>query len=176
VTTGKTRPSARTVQLLPEGLIDLRCQQCGAVRGNAERFCESCGHDHTLPVTWSLEISAEGSHLEDVASDLVFPAGRMPAVVVFDTDEIVIGRRKPARGIDPHVDLSGPLADPGVSHRHAMIRRDPAAGLFAIIDLGSTNGTTINGDERPIEPNQAVQLAAGDRIHVGAWTTLRVIV
>ena len=145
------------------------------VRADDERFCESCGYDHTLPATWSLEISADRSLYERMASGLVFPTGRMATVVVFASDEITIGRRNEARGIDPDVDLSGPLADPGASHRQTAIRRDPASGMFTVVDLGSTNGTTINDGEQPIEPHQAVQLAAGDEIHVGAWTTIRLI-
>jgi hypothetical protein len=145
------------------------------VRADSEHFCESCGHDHTLPATWSLEIAADRSHYERMAPGLPFPSGRMPSVVVFDADEITIGRRNDAHGIDPDVDLSGPLADPGASHRHAAIRRDPASGQFAVVDLASTNGTTINDDDQPIEPHQTHELAAGDVIHVGAWTTIRPI-
>jgi pSer/pThr/pTyr-binding forkhead associated (FHA) protein len=111
-----------------------------------------------------------------MASALAFPAGRIAAVVAFDADEVMIGRRNEGRGIEPDVDLSGQLADPGASHRQVAIRRDPASGCFVVIDLGSTNGTTINDDDQPIEPHQPVELAAGDEIHVGAWTTIRVVV
>lgn len=52
------------------------------------------------------------------------------------------------------------LADPNVSRHHAEIR--PAADGFAVVDLGSTNGTKVNG-ERIIEH----QLRDGDELMCG---------
>jgi hypothetical protein len=53
------------------------------------------------------------------------------------------------------------LADPGASRRHAQIvRRDDG---YAVIDLGSTNGTLVNG-----EPVRERLLVDGDRITIGA--------
>lgn len=52
------------------------------------------------------------------------------------------------------------LADPNVSRHHAEVR--PAADGFAIVDLGSTNGTKVNG-ERIIEH----QLRDGDELMCG---------
>ena len=52
------------------------------------------------------------------------------------------------------------LADPNVSRRHAEIRREESG--FYLVDLGSTNGTALNGlkiDRARLEP--------GDRIVVG---------
>jgi hypothetical protein len=52
------------------------------------------------------------------------------------------------------------LADPGVSRRHAEVRRGD--GGFVILDLGSTNGTLVNGT-----PVAERRLEEGDRITVG---------
>jgi pSer/pThr/pTyr-binding forkhead associated (FHA) protein len=41
-----------------------------------------------------------------------------------------------------------------------------------VIDVGSTNGTTLNDSPEPLPPNEPTLLADGDRIHVGAWTTI----
>jgi pSer/pThr/pTyr-binding forkhead associated (FHA) protein len=41
-----------------------------------------------------------------------------------------------------------------------------------IIDQDSTNGTTLNGSPDPIPPHVPVPLNDGDRIHIGAWTTI----
>jgi pSer/pThr/pTyr-binding forkhead associated (FHA) protein len=52
------------------------------------------------------------------------------------------------------------LADPGVSRRHAEVRRED--GEFVVADLGSTNGTMVNEatiGERTLEE--------GDRITLG---------
>jgi len=52
------------------------------------------------------------------------------------------------------------LTDPGASRRHAEVRREN--GRYVISDLGSTNGTLVNGraiGERTLEE--------GDRISIG---------
>jgi hypothetical protein len=45
-------------------------------------------------------------------------------------------------------------------------------GTWGVVDSGSANGTYLNDQLEPIPPNQLVPLAEGDRIHVGAWTTI----
>lgn len=52
------------------------------------------------------------------------------------------------------------LADPGVSRKHAGIRR--IDGGYELADLGSTNGIYVNGQRLPKK-----NLAAGDVIRVG---------
>ena len=50
-------------------------------------------------------------------------------------------------------------------------RRD---GACVLRDLGSTNGTFLGDEPAPIPPHTDMPLADGDRIHVGAWTTITV--
>lgn len=66
-------------------------------------------------------------------------------------DEIVIGR---SDGCDVMI------ADPGISRRHAEIRRE--GDEWVLLDLGSTNGTEVNG--RRINRHR---LVAGDRLLLG---------
>jgi hypothetical protein len=87
--------------------------------------------------------------------------------------QLLIGRRNRARGVEPEIDLSGSPMDPGVSTLHAMlVSRDD--GGWEVVDLGSTNGTTVGDGADPIPPNIPVPLADGDRIKIGAWTTITV--
>jgi DNA-binding SARP family transcriptional activator len=58
------------------------------------------------------------------------------------------------------------LHDPRVSRRHAIIR--PLADGYAIEDLGSTNGSQVNGEL--LSPHQLRPLTDGDRIDIGATT------
>jgi hypothetical protein len=44
-----------------------------------------------------------------------------------------------------------------------------------VVDCGSANGTTINDDPTPIQPDTPVTLAEGDRVHLGAWTTITIV-
>jgi pSer/pThr/pTyr-binding forkhead associated (FHA) protein len=75
---------------------------------------------------------------------------------MLESEPIVIGRLPECTVV---------LGDPNVSRRHAEVRRQGAD--VVVVDLGSTNGTRVNGvpvRERP--------LADGDEIMVGT-TTLR---
>jgi hypothetical protein len=55
-----------------------------------------------------------------------------------------------------------PLDDPGCSSRHAVIRR--SGGCWILEDLGSTNGTWINGQQL----DRPHTLKEGDRVQLGA--------
>ncbi|MBI5947737.1 MAG: FHA domain-containing protein [Chloroflexi bacterium] len=57
------------------------------------------------------------------------------------------------------------LGDPSVSGEHALVER--TRGGWRLLDLGSTNGTVVNG--RPVDGN-GVGLRAGDLVGVGAVT------
>jgi pSer/pThr/pTyr-binding forkhead associated (FHA) protein len=73
------------------------------------------------------------------------------------TDELVIGRA---------ADGEGRLADDQeLSREHARITRLPSGG-FGIEDLGSTNGTLLNG----FRIERTEQLRPGDRIELGGTT------
>ncbi|WP_433032216.1 FHA domain-containing protein [Actinomycetospora sp. CA-053990] len=114
-----------------------------------------------------------------------FPSGLEPREVVLRADEVRVGRAgDPAGGHAgshpgsqpgdlPEIDLSGPPRDPGVSHLHAVLLALPR-DRWVVIDAGSTNGTTLNYAEEALTPDTPVALQSGDRIHVGAWTTLTV--
>ncbi|MFH8386600.1 FHA domain-containing protein [Kitasatospora sp. NPDC018058] len=87
--------------------------------------------------------------------------------------QLRIGRRSQHRGTVPEIDLSVPPEDPGASHQHALLA-EQADGSWVLVDQDSTNGTTVNGGAEPVTPHTAVPLNDGDRIHIGAWTTITV--
>jgi PAS domain S-box-containing protein len=75
-----------------------------------------------------------------------------------DKDEIVLGRA-------PESDLV--VADQAASRRHARISRTPS-GEYVLSDLGSRNGTFVNG-----VLVRSVPLREGDKIQIGTVTGLR---
>lgn len=75
------------------------------------------------------------------------------------------------RGARPEIDLAVPPEDPGVSLRHAVLEEQPD-GSWTVVDLGSLNGTTVNMAPDPIAPHTPLPLVDGDRVHLGAWTTI----
>jgi pSer/pThr/pTyr-binding forkhead associated (FHA) protein len=86
-------------------------------------------------------------------------------------NQMRIGRRSAARGLEPEIDLAGPPADPGVSRLHAVLIAGPD-GNWGVLDPGSANGTLLNG--REIAVGNLVPLHDGDRINLGAWTAITV--
>ena len=104
-------------------------------------------------------------------SGLYFPTYSPEQYVPLTSAQVTVGRRRHSTGEAPDIDLSRPPEDPGVSHKHAVLVRNPDGG-WSVVDQNSTNGTTVNGGTDPITPYQPVDLADGDRVHVGAWTTI----
>lgn len=107
------------------------------------------------------------------ASGLNLPAYSPEQHLPLSGGQITIGRRRASTGESPDIDLSVPPEDPGVSHQHAVLVQQPDLS-WAVVDQNSTNGTTINGGEDPIQPYVPVPLTDGDRVHVGAWTTITI--
>jgi pSer/pThr/pTyr-binding forkhead associated (FHA) protein len=91
--------------------------------------------------------------------------------IPMDRPQIRIGRRSVSQGTVPEIDLSEAPEDPGASHTHAVLLGRPD-GTWTLVDPGSTNGTTVNGNEEPIPVNVEVPVSDGDRIHIGVWTTI----
>ena len=84
-------------------------------------------------------------------------AGRAAGSLIPLGEEFLIGRDAAGMG-----SLSG---DPEISRRHARIWRE-REGTFAIEDLGSTNGTFVNGDRLA----ERLAIRVGDAIEVGGTT------
>lgn len=80
--------------------------------------------------------------------------GRTSRTWPLSKETIVIGRQ-------PDCDVV--LSDAGVSRRHAEIRRE--GDEWVVVDLGSTNGTEINGTRLSRH-----RLAPGDRLRLGETT------
>ncbi len=79
-------------------------------------------------------------------------------------DSITIGRRDPVTGIQPSVDLTGLDQERSVSRRHAKLERR-GRRLYLVEDLGTTNGTFVNGER--ISPGEPVEVNAGDLLRFG---------
>jgi hypothetical protein len=170
------------------------CPACGMpVTG---RFCEACGHDTALPeptarpqapgppvastqaAKWTAVVNADREFYERVLArggpdTVAFPQYFPERRIVLRRDTALIGRHNPEQGVEPEIDLGIRPADRGVSTQHAVLRvRDDK---LTITDLGSTNGTSLNDSEDFLPNGVETPLTDGDRIHVGAWTTITVV-
>jgi hypothetical protein len=135
----------------------------------------SAGEDAAAALSAPLSASAprlnivvvtDPSLVEDEEERKQCPQGAPELVFPLDLEENLVGRRSDAMKIYPEIDLS----DPGVSHRHVKLLRQPD-GSFAALELGSKNGTTLNGVA--LKPGLVTPLAAGDELLVGTWTRLQ---
>jgi FHA domain len=127
---------------------------------------------------WTAVVTADRAYFDSViaasgpdAAAVQFPAYCPERRFRLLGPEMRIGRRSPSRGLEPEIDLTGPPADPGVSHLHAVLIFDQDGG-WTVFDPGSANGTLVNG--REMAAGSRLRLRDGDHICVGAWTRLTI--
>jgi len=78
--------------------------------------------------------------------------------------ETLIGRNDPKSGIFVEIDLTSLAAEPKViSRKHAQIEQE--GDRFYLEDVGSTNGTKLNGQRLP--PREKKPVWDGDVIEFG---------
>lgn len=122
------------------------CPRCGRVSKLGARFCAGCGAPLGAQPVARLRCSSPRGAWEQKID-------RLP---------LRIGRRDPRQQHFPELDLAE--HDRGIASRnHAVINRD--TGGYTLTDLGSTNGTLLNGATVPARTPQ--RLRSGDRIKVG---------
>lgn len=131
------------VQAAPPGAT---CNNCGRVNKAGARFCAGCGAPlGGLPSARLVISSPRGSWEQRVE--------RVP---------LRIGRRDPRQNHFPELDLAE--HDRGIASRnHAIISR--SGDNYTLTDLGSTNGTLLNGTL--VLQHQPQRLRSGDKIKIG---------
>lgn len=185
-------PDTRAADAAPEGEP---CPACGTRHPGTDRYCEACGYDFAaetpggadplvsprhssgepeVPNRWEATVVADRAHYERVGTkDATFPPHCPERRFLLDAAQVRIGRRSASRGVYPEIDLSGAPVDTAISHLQAVLIRQPG-GTYDLIDPGSMNGTTLNDNAAPIPVDEPVHVDDGDRIHIGAWTTITV--
>jgi hypothetical protein len=160
------------------------CPSCGTARTGDDRFCEGCGYDFAAspgtadaagPAIWEAVATADRQQFERCTNPGVeFPGDYGSRRFALASPEVRIGRSRGRAGETvPEINLAGAPEDPAISHLHAVLERLDD-GSYALRDLGSTNGTAVNEDPTPLAADIATPLADGDRIRIGAWTTITV--
>lgn len=137
------------------------CADCGAslVAANRRETTQSLG---ARAPTGDLPATPAKAAVAPQITLVVMNSGRRLSLEI--GEDLLIGRKDHARGIFPDVDLGLDGGyDSGVSRRHAILAW--SQGSYTIEDLGSSNGTFING--RRMAPAQAMQLRSGDELQCG---------
>jgi hypothetical protein len=128
--------------------LDLKQIQQAAQAGNRLEFPMLSSSDPGL-LTLHLSIGQEG-HMQEVELALDHP--------------VRLGRMDPRHDIFPEVDLTTAMGmEQGVSRRHVCIF--PRGDRVEIEDLGSTNGTLLNGER--LVPYLPETLQDGDQLQLG---------
>lgn len=154
------------------------CPYCAEQNREGVLFCEECGQPFVGAQAIMATSQFENQERASLRGRVTWGTARFDrhAVVVvhvrdarepltlFPKDEIVLGRSDAHSPIVPDVDMAPyGAAEQGVSRRHAVIRR--GEDTLTLIDLGSTNGTHLNGQR--LIPHQPRVLRDGDEIRMG---------
>jgi hypothetical protein len=173
------------------------CPDCGAPREQSGAvFCDVCGYNFATgahgelggialppapppvvvpPVVdaepavssalgWEITISVDPT-LRDAGSPPAptdVPVFTMPLAAPVN----LIGRRSTTRAIFPEIPLT---YDDAVSHRHALLQLGADGGL-QVRDIGSSNGTRLNGTD--VKAMVDIALKDGDEITLGHWSRI----
>lgn len=134
--------------------------------------CFQCGREMTPNDLYRIYFGERRPSVEGVTAKLVVMDVEIEAQFPLAIDgEVTIGRLDPHRGIRPEVDLSKYDPASRISRRHARII--VRGNQFFVEDLGSANGTIINGSKR-LKPTEPYPLANGDVLKIGE-TTLKFV-
>jgi hypothetical protein len=163
--------------------IMITCPVCLTSNVDNTFFCEECGY-YLLEDSESREtelydlrtIPGQAASPVEVQADAASESPARPVAVyleIGDTSRVIdmpdqrgacLGRLDPAAGFFPEVDLTEMGCDSkSVSRRHAQLAS--LDGRLVIEDLGSANGTYVNG--KRLEPYAPASLEDGDTLHLG---------
>jgi hypothetical protein len=153
------RPSARSAQSAPSSQSASSAQSAPAWSAPSAPSAYSATSGQSGPSAFSARSAESGP-------DLYRPTSSRTELVLE-----VNGLRHPlsapgfviGRGTDADLRIN----DPGISRLHAEVKVHPASGDAEIVDLGSTNGITVNGHKV-----RQAKLTEGTRIEIGSTRML----
>ncbi len=155
----------------------VNCPNCGKTNQRHEVFCYSCGH-LLEPVKGAYDTRPlQDKDNQPLDSEFFGTDSVLVLRVRGSTDsyeirpqksdqEMVIGRSTKGSVLAPDIDLTNKQgADLGVSRLHVSVRYDADHNTVLISDLGSANGTFMNGQR--IAPKEVRVLRHGDELRLG---------
>lgn len=143
--------------------LDLPELPAALEEASAEETVEETPVDAAEPVAETEEVVEVAPEEEEVVDETPAPVAVAQLIGEGVEYAVMPGANTIGRRGDNNIVLSD---DPYVSGSHAQITAEDDA--FVLIDVGSTNGTMLNGTK--VEPNQPVTLSAGDEVVFGKTT------
>jgi hypothetical protein len=153
------------------------CPNCGSKNQVNEVFCYSCGHmlenvqgandtRHFASATDEL-YSADYFSMDSVLRLNIRDANEMFELrPQLRNHELVLGRSTSNSPMSPDIDLTpAGAAEAGVSRLHVAVRYEAQDSALQIYDLGSANGSFVNGQR--LHPREIRILRNGDQLRLG---------
>jgi hypothetical protein len=152
--------AAHLNQVQPAQTTDTPATGNGSAAASAETF------------DWVAEVWIDPAWYEAQQSPDPMPSPGLPTVVPLRSKSILIGRTSRSRNIHPQIDCE---PDSGVSRRQTQLTTD--GNRWWVEDLDSANGTFVAAATGPIPVDPIPvgvkqELAADNRVYVGAWTRI----
>lgn len=185
--------SGVSVQDFVSDLSGMICPDCSTPHEpNSGNFCEICGYNFStgssgeVPILSTPKTEEESTKKQEINNiktwEIVItidpekhypespePPNQAPIILPLEKSVNLIGRNSKARAVFPEIALD---FDDAISHRHAILNQNEN-GTFSLRDIGSANGTTINGIE--LKPMVDIPLKDGDEFTLGHWTRIKII-
>jgi hypothetical protein len=146
------------------------CASCRTQNYEGALLCKSCGSlmEFTIPERSLEDTPYIGTVLDIVPKHETFILEIDKHVLNLPINGTLTLGRKSASGSLNLFDLSSfDAQELGVSRNHARLQR-AAGSILQITDLGSSNGTYINGER--IQPHTPYQIYNGDEIRLASLT------
>ncbi len=165
-----------------DNVVWVTCQNCGKTNQQHEVFCYSCGQllEPVKGVNDTRMLSEQPSaelDSEHFGSDSVLVLRVRGSAENFEVrpqksdHEMVIGRGTKGSVLAPDIDLTDRQAgEMGVSRLHLSISYDQEHSTVLVADLGSANGSFINGQR--MMPKEVRVLRHGDELRLGKLVLL----
>jgi len=157
------------------------CPNCRHEEVPGALFCSDCGAQLVFPDASNTTAFPEKQMMDDLPGTAPMPPNMTSTlrarimvhiidngklIPVTDKTEFTVGRASEGQPITPDVDLGEFNAlDLGVSRLHIVVRL--IGEKLSIMDLGSSNGTFINGIRVPANSEQAI--SSGDVVSLGKF-------
>lgn len=171
----KPRPGENLLPVMRPGATWIACPNCSTKNKASEIFCYACGHmmdsDSAMNTRHFADAELNSHPSEYFGKDSILIL-RMRETGTFYklrpqqySHELVIGRSSINNAMKPDVDLANDHAEEhGVSRLHVSIQYEMENSTIQILDLGSANGSFINGQK--LHPSETRILRNGDELRL----------
>ncbi len=170
-------PASAAAPAEADEVIWINCPHCGKTNQRHEVFCYACGQLlEPVKGAYDTRLLSEKT-VEPLDSEFFGPESVLVLRVRGSTEtfesrpqksdhEIIIGRSTKGSVLAPDIDLSNKQAtDLGVSRLHLSISYDAPHNAILIADLGSANGSYLNGQR--LMAREVRVLRHGDELRLG---------